>query len=310
MLKRIAVLLTLALTSCSVFKPSIPTPKHEFRGVWIATVVNIDWPKSGLDDIEKQKQDYLKILDFYNDLNFNAVIVQIRAAGDAFYPSQYAPWSRFLTGNEGVAPEPYYDPLQWMIQEAHARGMEFHAWLNPYRATFDEKLEILSKDHDYNLHPDWMLKYGKKYYYNPGLPEVQQHLTNIMGEVVTNYDVDAVHFDDYFYPYKITNETFEDTDAYSRYAQPRQSLEDWRRSNIDSLVKKVHNTIKTKKPWVQFGISPFGVWKNNSTDPLGSDTKAGQTTYEDLYADPLLWMKMGWIDYLVPQVYWLSLIHI
>lgn len=304
MLKRIAVLLTLALTSCSVFKPSIPTPKHEFRGVWIATVVNIDWPKSGLDDIGKQKQDYLKILDFYNDLNFNAVIVQIRAAGDAFYPSQYAPWSRFLTGNEGVAPEPYYDPLQWMIQEAHARGMEFHAWLNPYRATFDEKLEILSKNHDYNLHPDWMLKYGKKYYYNPGLPEVQQHLTNIMGEVVANYDVDAVHFDDYFYPYKITNETFEDTDAYSKYAQPRQSLEDWRRSNIDSLVKKVHNTIKIKKPWVQFGISPFGVWKNNSTDPLGSDTKAGQTTYEDLYADPLLWMKMGWIDYLVPQVYW------
>jgi len=290
--------------SCYVFKSSIPTPKHEFRGVWIATVVNIDWPKNGLDSIEKQKQDYLKILDFYKDLNFNAVIVQIRAAGDAFYPSQYAPWSRFLTGNEGVAPKPYYDPLQWMIEEAHARGMEFHAWLNPYRATFDQKIEILSKDHDYNQHPEWMLKYGKKYYYNPGLPEVQQHLANIMGEVVANYDVDAVHFDDYFYPYKIANEVLEDSVTYSEHALPQQSLEDWRRSNIDSLVKNVHETIKDKKPWVQFGISPFGVWKNKSIDPRGSDTKAGQTTYEDLYADPLLWMKKGWIDYLVPQVYW------
>ncbi len=294
----------ITLTSCAVFQSSIPTPKHEFRGVWIATVVNIDWPKSGLDNIEKQKLDYLKILDFYKDLNFNAVIVQIRAAGDAFYPSQYAPWSRFLTGNEGSAPEPYYDPLEWMIKEAHARGMEFHAWLNPYRATFDEKLEILSKDHDYNQHPDWMLKYGKKYYYNPGLPEVQQHLTNIIGEIVTNYDIDAVHFDDYFYPYKISGETFEDRETYTKYGQPQQSLEDWRRSNIDSLVQKVHNTIKNKKPWVQFGISPFGVWKNNSTDPRGSDTKAGQTTYEDLYADPLVWIKNGWVDYLVPQVYW------
>jgi len=304
MLKILTTIVLLTLTSCSVFKPSIPTPKHEFRGVWIATVANIDWPKNSLDSIEKQKQDYLEILDFYQDLNFNAVIVQIRAAGDAFYPSQYAPWSRFLTGNEGVVPEPYYDPVQWMIQEAHARGMEFHAWLNPYRATFDEKLGILSKDHDFNLQPDWMLKYGKKYYYNPGLPEVQQHLTNIMGEVVANYDVDAVHFDDYFYPYKISDETFEDTETYKKYAQPQQSLEDWRRSNIDSLVQKVHKTIKSKKPWVQFGISPFGVWKNNNTDPRGSDTKAGQTTYEDLYADPLLWMEKGWIDYLVPQVYW------
>ncbi|MCM4165655.1 MULTISPECIES: glycoside hydrolase family 10 protein [unclassified Arenibacter] len=305
MFKRIFILLSLVLTSsCSVFQSSIPTPKHELRGVWIATVVNIDWPKNGLDDIEKQKQDYLKILDFYENLNFNAVIVQIRAAGDAFYPSQYAPWSRFLTGNEGIAPQPYYDPMEWMVQEAHARGMEFHAWLNPYRATFDEKLEILSEDHDYYQHPDWMLKYGKKYYYNPGLPEVQQHLTDIIAEVVTNYDIDAVHFDDYFYPYKITGETFEDRETYIKYALPQQSLEDWRRSNIDSLVQKVHNTIKSKKPWVQFGISPFGVWKNNSTDPRGSDTKAGQTTYEDLYADPLLWMKNGWIDYLVPQVYW------
>ncbi len=304
MFKKLTLLILLTLSSCSIFKSSIPTPKHEFRGVWIATVANIDWPKHNLDSIEKQKKDYLKILDFYKDLNFNAVIVQIRAAGDAFYPSQYAPWSRFLTGNEGVAPSPYFDPLKWMIDEAHNRGMEFHAWLNPYRATFDSNTDQLSKEHDFNQHPEWMLKYGKKYYYNPGLPEVQQHLTNIMEEVVTNYDLDAVHFDDYFYPYKISKEVFDDADAFTKYGLPMQTLDDWRRSNIDSLVKNVHHTIKKEKSWVQFGISPFGVWKNNSTDPNGSDTKAGQTTYEDLYADPLLWMEKGWIDYLVPQVYW------
>ena len=167
MLKKLALLIVLTLSSCSIFKPSIPTPKHEFRGVWIATVANIDWPKHSLDSIEKQKKDYLNILDFYKDLNFNAVIVQIRAAGDAFYPSQYAPWSRFLTGHEGVAPNPYFDPLKWMIDEAHSRGMEFHAWLNPYRATFDSKTEVLSKDHDFNQHPEWMLKYGKKILLQP-----------------------------------------------------------------------------------------------------------------------------------------------
>ena len=182
--------------------------------------------------------------------------------------------------------------------------MEFHAWLNPYRATFDLKIEILSPTHDFNLHPEWMLKYGKKYYYNPGLPEVQQRLVSIMTEVVSGYDIDAIHFDDYFYPYKIKDEVFKDSSCYDFYKQPKQTIADWRRSNIDSLVKNVHHAIKKEKPWVQFGISPFGVWKNKNTDPKGSDTKAGQTTYEDLYADPLLWMKEGWVDYIIPQVYW------
>lgn len=294
----------LSCSSCGMFKSNIPQPKRELRGVWIATVVNIDWPKSGFDALKKQKADYLEILDFYQNLNFNAVIVQIRTAGDAFYPSELAPWSRFLTGTEGETPQPNYNPLPWMIKEAHTRGFEFHAWLNPYRATFDEKIEVLSERHDYNLHPEWMVKYGKKQYYNPGLPEVRQHLVSIMDEVVSNYEVDAVHFDDYFYPYKIKDEVFNDSLAFASHALPQQSLDTWRRSNVDSLVKNIHRTIKEKKPWVQFGISPFGVWKNKSTDPKGSDTRAGQTTYEDLYADPLVWMEKGWIDYLVPQVYW------
>ena len=305
MVKQLSLLaLLLLLSSCGIFKSYEKYPKREFRGVWIATVVNIDWPKNGADSAQKQKADYLKILDFYEKEHYNAVIVQVRAAGDAFYESEYAPWSRFLTGEEGTKPQWNTDVLEWMIAEAHNRGMEFHAWLNPYRATFDENFEVLSETHDYCTHPEWIVHYGKKNYYNPGLPEVRNHFQNIIEELVSNYDVDAIHFDDYFYPYKVTGEIFNDSVAYKTYAQNNQSIDDWRRSNIDSLVKQSHETIKSLKPWVQFGISPFGVWKNNSTDPKGSDTKAGQTTYEDLYADPLLWMKKGWIDYLAPQVYW------
>ena len=294
------LILLLFCFSCSVYK----APQTEFRGVWIATVVNIDWPKNANDDAEKQKKDFIEILDFYQDLNFNAAIVQIRTAGDAFYESDLSPWSKYLSGKEGEAPQGFNKPLEWMIKETHKRGMEFHAWLNPYRATFNLDTTKLSEHHDYYQHPDWMLKYGRKYYYNPGLPEVQQKLTNVIEEIVANYNVDAIHFDDYFYPYKIRNEVFQDSLAFQTYGLPNQPLDDWRRSNVDSLVKKVHKTIKKTKPWVQFGISPFGVWKNKSTDPNGSDTRAGQTNYEDLYADPLLWMEKSWLDYLVPQVYW------
>lgn len=297
------LLLLVFLNSCAIFN-SIPQPEREFRGFWVATVVNIDWPKNGNDSVEKQKKDFHKILDFYHELNFNTAIVQIRTAGDAFYPSEYAPWSRFLTGNEGEISKEKSELLQWMIDETHKRAMDFHAWLNPYRATFDLNTEILSPDHDYNIHPEWMLKYGKKYYYDPGLPEVQNQMVSILDEVVSNYDVDAIHFDDYFYPYTIKDEIFQDSISYYNCALPEQSLGDWRRSNIDSLVKKSHDIIKKRKPWVQFGVSPFGVWKNKSTDPKGSDTKAGQTTYENLYADPLLWMEKSWVDYLIPQVYW------
>lgn len=297
------LLLLILLNSCAVFN-SIPQPEREFRGFWVATVVNIDWPKNGYDAIEKKKADYLDILNFYQDLNFNAAIVQVRTAGDAFYESDFAPWSRFLTGKEGIEPNTEENLLQWMVNETHFRGMEFHAWLNPYRATFDLKTALLSPDHDFNQHPEWMLKYGKKYYYDPGLPEVQQRMVSIIDEIVSNYDIDAIHFDDYFYPYTIKDEIFQDSISYFNCGLPNQSVADWRRSNIDSLIKKSHDIIKIRKPWVQFGVSPFGVWKNKATDLRGSDTKAGQTTYENLFADPLLWMEEGWLDYLVPQVYW------
>ena len=281
--------------------PEIP---REFRGVWIATVVNIDWPESGMDTYEKQKDDFIKLLDYYKSLNFNAVIVQIRTAGDAFYPSNLAPWSQYLTGKQGRAPNTQENPLTWMINAAHDRGLEFHAWLNPYRATFDLKTDLLSSDHDYNLHRDWMLKYGSKYYYNPGLPEVKNHLTAIIEEVVLNYSVDAIHFDDYFYPYKVSGQEFPDESTYRRFRKGSQTIGDWRRQNVNDLVQAVYASIQKHKPWVQFGISPFGVWRNQDKDPKGSPTRAGQTNYDDLYADPIKWMKEGWIDYLIPQVYW------
>jgi uncharacterized lipoprotein YddW (UPF0748 family) len=281
----------------------VTNPKNEFRAVWIATVVNIDWPKSSIDNVAKQKADFIEILDTYKKLNYNAVIVQIRSVGDAFYPSQYAPWSRFLTGKEGNAPKPYFDPLAWMIAESHARGFEFHAWLNPYRATMDLNTAILSPQHDYFKHPEWMIKYGDKYYYNPALPEVSDRLIAVVDEVVKNYDIDAVHFDDYFYPYRIKGEVFNDLASYQKYGNGL-SIEDFRRSNVNNLVKNLSISIKKIKPWVQFGISPFGVWRNKSVDPKGSDTQAGQTNYDDLFADPIAWMDNKWIDYLVPQLYW------
>ncbi len=279
-------------------------PKTEFRGFWVATVVNIDWPKNGDDSVAKQKADFLRVLDFYAQMNFNTAIVQVRTAGDAFYPSAYAPWSRFLNGTEGKVKTEKIDLLNWMIDQTHKRGMEFHAWLNPYRATFDLKTEVLSPTHDFNLHPEWMVKYGKKYYYDPGNPDARHRMVQVIDEIVANFDIDAIHFDDYFYPYTIADEVFMDSGTYGYHKKPGQSLADWRRSNIDSLVKNSFETIKNRKPWVQLGISPFGVWKNSSSDPKGSDTKAGQTTYDDLYADPLLWMKNEWVDYMTPQVYW------
>lgn len=291
----------IALQPLSFDMPQMP---REFRGVWIATVANIDWPISPNDAYSKQKQDFIELLDYYKNLNFNAVIVQVRTAGDAFYPSNLAPWSTYLTGKQGKAPNTTENPLTWMIQEAHSRGLEFHAWLNPYRATMSLKTDQLSPNHDYNLHRDWMLKYNTQYYYDPGLPEVKAHLLAVIKEIVDNYDIDAIHFDDYFYPYKVAKLDFPDKATYNKYKKAGQSQDDWRRENVNELILALNQTIKKSKPWVQFGISPFGVWRNQDKDPKGSPTRAGQTNYDDLYADVLLWMKNGWIDYLIPQLYW------
>lgn len=283
---------------------TVPQSPREMRAVWIATVANIDWPSSSTAPYAAQKEEYIKLLDYYKSLNFNTVIVQIRTSGDAFYPSKFAPWSRYLTGKEGQKPATVEDPLSWMILEAHNRGLEFHAWLNPYRATMNLDTKVLSPEHDFFKHKDWMIKYDTKYYYDPGRPEVRAHLREIIKEVVKNYNIDAIHFDDYFYPYQVPKLKFDDQASFKKYAKPGQKLDDWRRENVNILIQDLSQLIKEEKPWVQFGISPFGVWRNKDKDPKGSNTRAGQTNYDELFADVLLWMKNGWIDYLIPQLYW------
>lgn len=279
---------------------------HQFRGVWIATVKNIDWPSSKGLSSETQKQELIKLLDTFKTLNFNAVIFQIRPSADAFYNSKYEPWSEYLSGENGEKPSPYYDPLAYAISETHKRGMEFHAWLNPYRAIIDYEESRPNKLNLVKDKPDWFVNYGKNKYFDPGNPEVRNYTNKVVADIVQNYDIDAIHFDDYFYPYKIAGEPFPDSNSFKNFGGDfyPNNLDDWRRNNVNLIIEELFKTIKTIKPWVQFGISPFGVWRNKSVDPLGSDTKAGQTNYDDLYADILLWLKNNWLDYVLPQVYW------
>lgn len=280
--------------------------KREFRAVWVATVVNIDYPPKNNYNSGVQKYEWIKMLEEFKKMGMNAVIFQVRPATDAFYNSSLEPWSEYLTGRQGVSPEPKgYDPLKFMIEETHKRGMEFHAWLNPYRATFNLDTARLAATHPLKTYPDWFVKYGKRYYFKPGKPAVRDHITAVIAEIVQNYDVDAIHFDDYFYPYKIKDTPYPDSLDFQQFRGAIQNIEDWRRQNVDLLIQQVSKKIKSIKPFVQFGISPFGVWRNKSADPLaGSNTRAGQTCYDDLYADVLKWMRNEWIDYVVPQLYW------
>ncbi len=280
------------------------SPKHELRAAWIATVVNIDWPsKKGLSAHEQQAE-YVKLLDLLKSNGMNAVVVQVRPAADAFYPSSFEPWSEYLSGVQGKSPEPYYNPLAFMISEARERNLEFHAWFNPYRVSMKDTFNF-ADNHPIHKHPEWFVKYGGKWYYDPGHPEAQEYVLQSILETVKHYDLDAVHFDDYFYPYRIAKEVFPDSCSYASYGRIQYpNIDDWRRNNVDFFVKELAARIKREKPHVKFGISPFGVWRNKDKDPEGSDTQAGQTNYDDLYADVLKWLKEGWIDYITPQLYW------
>lgn len=279
------------------------SPKYEFRAAWIATIANIDWPsKKGLSN-DVQKSEFINILDRLQRDGLNAVIVQIRPNADAFYSSDIEPWSEYLSGRQGAAPQPFYDPLKFMIDETHKRGMEFHAWINPYRAVFNLKTNSVAPNHITKTHPEWFITYGNAKYFNPGLPEVMLYLQGIVRDIINRYDIDGFHMDDYFYPYKIGSKDFPDNAAYARYSKGL-SKADWRRSNCDSIVKYIHQIIVTQKPMCKFGISPFGVWQNKKDDDEGSNTKAGTDDYNGLYADVLLWLKEGWIDYVAPQLYW------
>ncbi len=277
-------------------------PKYEFRGVWIASVANIDWPKGGMTDPAAQRADFIRILDQHQRNGMNAMIVQIRPAADAFYPSPYEPWSEWLTGEQGKAPVPYWDPLAFMIEETHKRGMEFHAWLNPYRAVQTIGKSSIAADHITKRKPEWFLVYGDKKYFDPGNKDAQQFVVKVVRDIVKRYPIDAIHMDDYFYPYRIAGKEFPDAASYARSGS-RLNKEDWRRSNVDSIILAISKAIKEEKKQVRFGISPFSVWRNQDKDPRGSDSRAGQTNYDDLYADILLWLEKGWIDYVTPQLY-------
>jgi uncharacterized lipoprotein YddW (UPF0748 family) len=279
------------------------TPKPEMRAVWVATVDNIDWPTKPVVSSDVQKEEFIKLLDMHQRNGINTLIVQVRPSTDAFYPSPLEPWSQWLTGKQGQPPYPYYDPLLFMLSETHKRGMEFHAWMNPYRAVFNINNSSISPTHITKIHPEWFLTYGDKKYFDPGNKEAQKHVTAVVRDLVKRYAIDAVHFDDYFYPYRINGKEFPDEASYRKYGNG-MNKDDWRRSNVDSIIVMLSRVIKQENSKCQFGISPFGVWRNASKDITGSNTTAGQTNYDDLYADIILWLKKGWIDYVAPQLYW------
>ncbi|MES2268002.1 MAG: family 10 glycosylhydrolase [Bacteroidota bacterium] len=276
-------------------------PKREFRGVWIATVVNLDWPTNARATAEAQKKDLLNQLNFHQQAGINAIMFQVRPAADAFYAKSREPWSKYLTGTQGVAPG--YDPLEFATTEAHKRGLELHAWFNPYRATFDNKFWTLALNHITRTKPEWFFYYDGIKLFNPGLPEVREYIVQVILDVVKNYDVDGIHMDDYFYPYPVRGQVINDLDAFNKYGEGFDNIKDWRRDNVDKLVHMLADSIHKYKPSMKFGISPFGIWANKSQHPDGSATNGG-SSYIENFADSRKWMQEGWIDYINPQIYW------
>ena len=299
-MSKIKNLIVLAALLLNVFMIGAQTvcPKREFRGAWIQCV---NGQFQGMP-VEAMKKTLVGQLDKLEEAGINAIIFQVRAEADALYKSSYEPWSRFLTGIQGLAPSPSWDPLQFMIDECHKRGMELHAWINPYRACTKGTLR-LSPIHPYNKHPELFVKYAGQLYFDPGFPENRKYICKIVRDIVSRYDVDAIHMDDYFYPYPNPGEKFPDDVSFAAYGRGFTNRNDWRRDNVNVLIKELHETIRETKPWVKFGISPFGIYRNKRTSPDGSNTR-GLQNYDDLYADVLLWVNKGWIDYNIPQIYW------
>ncbi|CCB77903.1 MULTISPECIES: glycoside hydrolase family 10 protein [Streptomycetaceae] len=275
---------------------------EQFRGMWVATVANIDWPSAPGLPAHRQRAELDTLLDTALTRRLNAVILQVRPAADAFWPSRYEPWSRYLTGTQGR--DPGWDPLGYAVRAAHDRGLELHAWFNPYRVANTADAGALVPWHPARRHPDWVVAYGGGLYYNPGLPEVRRFVEDAMLDAVARYPLDAVHWDDYFYPYPVAGRPFDDDAAYAAYGGDFPDRASWRRHNTDLLVRETAERIRRTRPGTRFGISPFGVWRNRSSDPLGSATTAGVQSYDDLYADTRTWVRQGWIDYICPQLYW------
>lgn len=295
---KIKTLLTLLFACAILVLHAQEYPKREFRGAWIQAV---NGQFQGMSP-QKMQETLISQLNILQEAGINAIIFQIRPEADALYASKYEPWSRFLTGVQGKAPNPYWDPLQFMIDECHKRNMELHAWINPYRAKTKGTASVAG-NHPTKLYPDRFIEYDGQLYFDPGFPENRAYICRIVKDILERYDVDAIHMDDYFYPYPSPGKTIRDDVSFAQYGTGYANREDWRRNNVNQLIKEMHETIHATKPWVKFGISPFGIYRNQKNDPNGSQTN-GLQNYDDLYADILLWVNNGWVDYNIPQVYW------
>jgi len=280
-------------------------PTKEFRGIWIATINNIDWPSAPGLPVEVQKRELTELIERIWHLNLNVVIFQVRAAADAFYQSETEPWSYFLTGKQGLAPVPYFDPLAYAIDLCHSKGMELHAWFNPFRVRNNGYYE-LDRNNFAKKNPQYTHLFDNKLLLDPGIPQVKNHIIKVIMEVVRNYDIDAIQFDDYFYPYPVRGKKYPDIKSFRQYGKKfyPNRLSDWRRENINQFIAVLHDSIKAVKPKVKLGISPFGVWRNKRDDPEGAPGIKATTSYDDLYADVYKWLANDWIDFIIPQLYW------
>ena len=292
-MRNFTILLITILISSTLFSQSIP-PKREMRGAWIATVTNIDWP-SGTNP-ESQKQQLISLLDGLKNININAIMFQIRPECDALYQSSIEPWSKWLTGTQGVAPSPFYDPLQFAIDEAHKRGMELHGWFNPYRAERLVGNYPLSPMHVINQHPDWILQVGTVKFLNPGLQAVRDYVTSVFLDVATRYDVDGIHIDDYFYVEGISNQ---DAATFAEYPRGFTDIKYWRRDNVNILIKQINDSLYAVKPWIKWGVSPRGIWRDGVPPGI-----VGNDNYNSIYCDAMAWLHNRSIDYINPQLYW------
>jgi len=295
-MKILLKLLIAVLIANTIYAQSI-LPKREFRGVWITTVLNLDWPSSKTASSAVQKQELIDMLDELRISGFNAVIFQVRPEGDAFYNSAYEPWSYWLTGHQGHAPSPYYDPLEFALEETHKRGMELHAWFNPYQAVRSVGSYNIHSSHVTVEHPEWVIAKNNKKYLDPGLPDVRDYITTVIMDVVYNYDVDGVHFDDYFYPEGMYNS--DDQETFNDYPNGFTDRGNWRRNNVNLLVEQVHNEILDSKPNIKFGIAPPGIWKYGVPEGI-----IGGFAYSGIFCDALAWLDQLIIDYINPQIYW------
>lgn len=299
--------LTILLSLVITYSSHAQSPKQEFRGLWITTINNIDWPSSWDLTPEQQRQEFISIIERAKENGINAVFIQVRGQSDAIYKSKYEPWSQWLNKVPGKAPDPYYDPLEFMVEECHQRCMEFHAWFNLFRGVSHTKFSLLTDDHISKTKPEWFYNFDNSKFMDPGIPEAKDYLIKVVLDVVDRYDIDGVHLDDYFYPIESKRDSklkIRDKSTYQKHKGDYKNIDDWRRYNINIIIKQLNDSIKSHKNWVKFGVSPFPVWKHKWNDARGSETSRTSTTYENYYADTRKWIKYKWVDYLAPQMYW------